>query len=81
MIYLGGGALYLYSMEYIDLVIRKDVQEVEGPFGLIVKCQQTFSNLGLPSGTSVILFLEGLQCSVALVSQLSHQPPASTAFG
>jgi hypothetical protein len=39
-----------------------------------MKCWQTFSNLGLPSGTLVILFQEDLQCSVALVSQSSHQP-------
>jgi hypothetical protein len=74
MIIWGGKASYLYSTEYNDLVIQKNIQEAKGPFGLIMKHQQTFSNLGLPSGTSVILFLEGLQHSVASVSQSSHQP-------
>jgi len=69
MIYLGGGASYLYSMEYNDLVIRENIQEAKGPFRLTMKCWQTLSNLRLPSGTSVILFQEELQHSVALVSQ------------
>jgi len=74
MIIWGGGASYLYNTEYIDLVIQKNVHEAEGPFRLTMKHQQTFSNLRLPSGTFVILFLEGPQRSVASVSQSSHQP-------
>jgi len=66
----GGEASYLYSTEYNDLVIQKNIQEAKGPFRLtLMKHQQMFSNLRLPSGTLVILFLEGPQRSVA-----SHQP-------
>ena len=66
--------MYLYNREYNDLVIGMNIQEAKGPFGLIMKHQYTFLNLRLPSGTLVILLQEELEHSVALVSQLSHQP-------
>jgi hypothetical protein len=73
MMNLGGEASYLYSTEYNDLVIRMNVQEAEGPFQID---NETLADILKPWAA-----FRDPQHSVALVSQSSHQPPASTTFG